>query len=155
MGCNHISSLKVSQLLLSLAFLTSVFWLYLVVTPEGDERFPSARHHPETQWSVDGLYQPMDFIPAQHENKDHKIEHNPTQSLLQMPSPTLCTGLPPAHLLLRCDRTHLNTTNCRNNVQVILQGHKAALCPSRTQTQGKKRPREKENQCCGSEERRH
>lgn len=92
----------------------------------------------------------MDFIPAQHENKEHRIKHDPIQSLLETPSPTLCTVPPAAHQLLRCNKTHLNTFSFKNNMQLILQGHKkAALCPARMQIQGKKRLRNKENRCYG------
>lgn len=44
---------------------------------------------------------------------------------------------------LKCARTHLNAISCRDNVQVVLQGHEAALCPAKMQIQGKKRLREK------------
>lgn len=63
----------------------------------------------------------MDLIPAQHEEKDHKIKHDPTQSLLETPSPTLWTGPPSAHLSLRCDGTHLNTTSCKATKQLYVQ----------------------------------
>jgi len=141
--CDHVSPLNVSQLLLDLAFLTLVFWLYLVVALKGDERFPRTCHRSETWWPTSGLYQLMEFIPAQNENKDHKIKYDPTQSLLETPPPTPCTGPPSARPLLRFDRTILNTTSCRDNMALPDELHKAALCSARTQTQGKKRLRKK------------